>query len=321
MSVFSGVGTFLKGILEKVTKFNFQKPAILQELDTVYFAIKSIGDRAVDKQVVKTLTDVAKRIRLREYKSQTDREVLKVYETFKKALGRNANKESTAFLGSILFGSRLIVSDLDKVQVDAIKLFSDLKEKGDLKVSHSYILGYMHLAEMTAMFFNDMLTLLGNPQSTKVPPYVLARAQKNAVPVAQFMDALLNRLPSIDIMSDLKEIKSGGHDIYLISDDVDVVSYANDKDYSNRVKTGLSMGFVGNPFIAIGDMLAVWQRQRYERNKRQHEQISAKIAVMQMDLDGVDPSSPEYKKQMEIIGRYSNELASLDKKISEYENS
>jgi hypothetical protein len=322
MSIFAEISAFIKGAVNKISKTSFQRPAILQEMDTTQTAVQTVYDEASRIETIKLLEGVARKIKMHAYKSPTDRQVLAVYETYRKALGAYTVKENKLYLGAIVSSVNLIMTDLDKLFSQALQLFSDLKDKEDLRVSHSYILGYLHLAEMTSIFFGDMLYLLDVPNGERPPKYLFERVEKYAAPVGKFINMLLIRPGTITILADINELRKGGTDIYMSSDDshMNLEDYAHDADYSSRVQTGLSQGFIGNPFIMIGDAITVWQRQRYERNKKHREWISAKIAILQMDLDGVDPNSSDYKKQLEIIRRYTDELATLDKKINQYEN-
>ena len=59
----------------------------------------------------------------------------------------------------------------------------------------------------------------------------------------------------------------------------------------------------------------------HRRDVEMKEWLENHISLMRMDLDGMERSSPEYKKTLDIIESYESKLSDLQKDIDEFENS
>lgn len=78
-------------------------------------------------------------------------------------------------------------------------------------------------------------------------------------------------------------------------------------------------GFVYNIFRWIGEQWVMHKHIKYLKQKKEKEWIEAHVALLQMDLQGKDPNSDEYRKLVNIIDSYNEQISDLDQKISEYE--
>ena len=57
------------------------------------------------------------------------------------------------------------------------------------------------------------------------------------------------------------------------------------------------------------------------RLRSERDLMQARVQLLKLELDGVDPESPEYKKQLKIIENYTAIIARIDQKLDKYYNS
>jgi len=69
----------------------------------------------------------------------------------------------------------------------------------------------------------------------------------------------------------------------------------------------------------IAELIAWYQNDVYERNKAEAEWIKNHIAVLELELAGMDPDSEEYRKKVKIIENYQKILAKYEADIAAYE--
>lgn len=126
---------------------------------------------------------------------------------------------------------------------------------------------------------------------------------------------------------------------YVFSDDLEKAS--KDIDINITTETGeTNMGFVNpanipaslrhsigvgtksfviNIFRWIGEQWVMHKHVKYLKQRKEKEWMEAHVALLQMDLQGKDPNSEEYRKMVTVIDSYNEQIAELDQKISEYE--
>lgn len=126
---------------------------------------------------------------------------------------------------------------------------------------------------------------------------------------------------------------------YVFSDDMDKAS--RDIDINITTETGeTNMGFVNpanipaslrhslvigsksfviNIFRWIGEQWVMHKHVKYLKQRKEKEWMEAHVALLQMDLQGKDPNSDEYRKLVSVIDNYNEQIADLDQKIAEYE--
>jgi len=104
-------------------------------------------------------------------------------------------------------------------------------------------------------------------------------------------------------------------DVALYTDAATLDTYANINDYPGVSRFMASF----NPILFIRDALTILSNYFYKRNLTMRDWILAKIMILRMDMQRMDPQAPEYQRQQEIVQRYSDKLADFDKKIASYE--
>ena len=80
-----------------------------------------------------------------------------------------------------------------------------------------------------------------------------------------------------------------------------------------------SKSFIINIFRWIGEQWIMHKHVKYLKQKKEKEWMEAHVALLQMDLQGKDPNSEEYRKIVAVVDAYNEQIAELDQKIAEYE--
>ena len=70
-----------------------------------------------------------------------------------------------------------------------------------------------------------------------------------------------------------------------------------------------------DPLVAFDD----FKRHKYEKQKEEKAWLEQHVAMLKMELEGVDKTSPEYIKTSKIIEAYDSKISDYDKKINEFE--
>lgn len=256
--------------------------------------------------------------RLTKSPSSDNRPLAKIVEKFAKAAKAPPMKPVEALQAAI----ETIAKDTEDLTTHFSEVFGDLKTLDDMRVSHGFVFGYMTLARRTVEFFQRMTYLVDANELERPPAYLIKTLERDAEVVGQFVGMLKLRTGSgtKTIMDDLKKLSRGTANMFMFSDGKTIDEFASGSDYMSTVTGPLTMGLSLNPVIWVIDALLERERTIHERDVKTREWLGSRVALLEMDLAGVDPMSAEYKKQKKIVATYTQMIAALDKKIAEYEN-
>lgn len=250
-----------------------------------------------------------------------------LYSAFAKELtntGRIA--ENKLIFQSIRDAAVLALADHEKLRDNFTSLFDQGTDVSEiqieqLKLSHAAIFGYINLSTLMCDWFCFFYTnLIGQPGETiRVPAYREKIIKSSSRVVAEFVSDVLARGTQRGIVDVVSGIRAKG-DVTLYSDAATLDSYANINDYPGAMKLFDNFS-VFQPILLVREWFTLRTHNKYKRNVALREWMLTKTYVLRMDMNGIDPDSPEYQRQLAILNKYSDEIAKLDKLISEYENS
>lgn len=83
----------------------------------------------------------------------------------------------------------------------------------------------------------------------------------------------------------------------------------------NMITTGARKFVI---FRWLGEQWNILKHSRYLKSVKEKEWLETHVALLQMDLNNVDPNSDEYRTKVKIIESYNVMIADLDKKINTY---
>ena len=235
-------------------------------------------------------------------------------------------QEHSGLLRSISLSAKLLLADHEGMRANFDALFKDGTDEGEIsleqmKLSHAAIFGFINLSSLLADWFCFFVGQLeGAPgESMRVPAYRIGVIRDSGKTVAEFVTDVLQRGPSRGIVSLVQTVRSAG-DVAIYTNAATLDSYANINDYPG-VKKFMGSFSAFQPILWVREKIGSFARAKYKRNLAMREWVQAKLVILQMDADRMDPNSPEYQRQKQILQRYSDELARLDAQIDRYEQS
>lgn len=322
MDVFKNLSSKLKEVFGGTKRAKMQKSDIATAVDGATTAVRGLMQMVQDTLLESTLKKMAVAIKRKEFKGPANQKALDVYELYRKALPQQEiATENTMYLGAIIKMLPTMISDLTLIDKNFNKIFSNMSSPDESRVSHAYAIGYVHLAEMTTDFFNTMVYLINADKTERPPGYMYTQVEKQAPIIGAFLGYLLKRGGSDDIMKDIGKLQKSGTDVFLMTNGQTIDAYAQASDYPQMTQHVMANGFTMSPIMLLGDGVLLVQRYILTRRKNLREWVAAKISLINMELDGIDPNDPEYKRLQNVLKNYTEIITDLDRKIAKHESS
>lgn len=256
--------------------------------------------------------------------SSPAKDVVKNY--LKQLKGKAAVAESKGFLLSLLQADMLQLELLNEasnkfntlIQDDSITLYNT-------RVSIYLFIYYLQQAELLSNFTNYLVTFIVQAirhHENDIPKYRIVYLTDHVEAVAGIVSDILSNSNKYSIVESIKTLRNRFEDIELNSE-------TNMRHFN--IDTFMSMGtlvfngikalfkwvpkLIYDPLIAFDD----YKRHKYEKQKEEKAWLEQHVAMLKMELDGVDKTSPEYIKTSKIIEAYDSKISDYDKKINEFE--
>ena len=252
------------------------------------------------------------------------RDVVKNY--LKQLKGKAAVAESKGFLLSLLQADMLQLELLNEasnkfntlIQDDSITLYNT-------RVSIYLFIYYLQQAELLSNFTNYLVTFIVQAirhHENDIPKYRIIYLTDHVEAVAGIVSDILSNSNKYNIVESIKTLRNRFEDIELNSE-TNMRHFNIDAfmSMSALVFNGIKALFkwvpklIYDPLIAFDD----FKRHKYEKQKEEKAWLEQHVAMLKMELDGVDKSSPEYIKSSKIIEAYDSKISDYDKKINEFE--
>ena len=187
------------------------------------------------------------------------------------------------------------------------------------RLSHVVVLGI--LAESKLIYNYSRYLISGITSSlTKqrdIAKYRYAFLSEQGQQMANIVTRAHAKTGSYNFKAMIKDLKTSSVDVSLIDDLTNVVP--SNIDESKIKQNTLNLMRLGIPnlniFRWLGEMWVTRKHNRAEEAKKEKEWMEAHVALLKMDLDEMDPDSPEYKKLVKIIEKYEEMITAADRKI------
>ena len=256
--------------------------------------------------------------------SSPAKDVVKNY--LKQLKGKAAVAESKGFLLSLLQADMLQLELLNEasnkfntlIQDDSITLYNT-------RVSIYLFIYYLQQAELLSNFTNYLVTFIVQAirhHENDIPKYRIVYLTDHVDAVAGIVSDILSNSNKYNIVESIKTLRNRFEDIELNSE-TNMRHFNIDAfmSMSALVFNGIKALFkwvpklIYDPLIAFDD----FKRHKYEKQKEEKAWLEQHVAMLKMELDGVDKTSPEYIKISKIIEAYDSKISDYDKKINEFE--
>ena len=252
------------------------------------------------------------------------RDVVKNY--LKQLKGKASLAESKGFLLSLLQADMLQLELLNEasnkfntlIQDDSITLYNT-------RVSIYLFIYYLQQAELLSNFTNYLVTFIVQAirhHENDIPKYRIVYLTDHVEAVAGIVSDILSNSNKYNIVESIKTLRNRFEDIELNSE-TNMRRFNVDAFMSmgTLVFDGIKALFkwvpklIYDPLIAFDD----YKRHKYEKQKEEKAWLEQHVAMLKMELEGVDKTSPEYIKTSKIIEAYDSKISDYDKKINEFE--
>ena len=267
--------------------------------------------------------------KMKEYlkaKPGEQRKSIEFYNSIYKELQYGAKKAmDERFLGAFadMLASYAVILDEISKNVDeifqnkSINLFNS-------KVSHAAVLGMVVDAEMFGKFIDWYLALFMSEVVAGLPkllPYQMKYLEETVKVVPAMINRIINGRSGSTFINNVLNYKNGGSDVLLVNgNNQSNAKFA--KISGSLTDADVEAGARGiGLFKKIGDWFVTKKDEKMRRMKAERDLMQARVQLLKLELDNVDPESPEYKKQIKIIENYTAIIARIDQKLDKYYNS
>ena len=113
--------------------------------------------------------------------------------------------------------------------------------------------------------------------------------------------------------------RNGGSDITVVNSEnkssvqfTKITTEVTESDIQSGAKGFKIFRWIGNLFVDRAD-------KKNRKRVAEREQLQARARLLQLELDGLDPESPEYQRLVKIIANYQKLIDRLNQEIAKYE--
>lgn len=228
------------------------------------------------------------------------------------------------FMGAIVDTLAAYAVVLDEVAKNIDNIFQNKSiNLFNTKVSHAVVFGMIADAEIFCKFVDWFNTLMMSEMIPALPgilPYQLKYLEAAVKVVPALINRVVNGRFNSTFVAGIMNYKNGGSDVLVVNgDNQSNAKFA--KIAGNVTDSDIESGARGiNLFKKIGDWWVTLKDEKMRRLRAERDLVQARVQLLKLDLDGMDPESPEYKKQVKIIENYTALIARLDQKLDKYYN-
>ena len=258
-------------------------------------------------------------------KSNTSLASIAIYNKIAAALTLSAKTaNNTKFLGAMRDTINALIIILEDISGNLDKLFTDKNITiYNTKISHVAIYGMIENGKMFADFVTAYIEILMSDRSDalgKPEKYVFNRVNEYLEDACALMNRVLNQRLSKTFTAAIIKYRNGGADTTVVNgENKPTVQFTkiNSEVTEQDIQAG-SRGF--KLFRIIGDWFVDRKDRKNRRRIALRDQLQARARLLQLELDGVEKDSPEYKRLVKIIANYQKQIDRLNQEIDKYEN-
>lgn len=260
------------------------------------------------------------------FKASNDRNNLacNAYVIIARGIGKNDLKSA---FDSFTYITKHYIGALSTIERNTANTF---KEKAitiyNSKLSQIAIVGLIEEAETFVDFTvylidNISYEICENNGVKELPMPKKYRIQKIEKYLQDYIQICKNRMASnaAVITSEIDKVAKN-LDVNLIDENnAPNTGFIQSEKYSPVVRNFMQTGarrFV--IFRWLGEQWNIIKHSRYLKAKKEKEWMESHVALLKLQLQNVDPDSPEYRKQVKIIAAYDEMIAGIDQKIDAY---
>jgi len=258
--------------------------------------------------------------RIFEFSNQNGNHACEIYVS----LAKDVQRDDLRFaFNSILTTGAAFSTILNEIAASTNEIFSEnTMTIHNTKISHLTVFGIVAEANIFtdyAVYLFDccsaeIVTHRNVPELGRVKPYKLKYLDEHYDHMVYMLKNYIN--PRI-YLDDIKHLRKSQYDIQLVNN-----NQRFNGGFLNSGKMGTSRNFISsmafNPFYWLGEQYNLYKQARFMKQSKEKEYLESHVALLRMELAGVDPNTDEYRKRTKTIQAYDNMIAQLDQKMAEY---
>jgi len=264
--------------------------------------------------------------RVQELVGKKSNKAATVYKQFRGKLTKKAaDLESTAVFGSILYVSKEFDEILADIEDNIDNLFQNKNITiANTRVSHLVVFGairdFREFVKFGRALFGAITTeLSGELGST-------AKFRMNAISDHQGVVNTINRVcrgeGACSYLPAINKLSQSGSDLLLMSGNK---SFFTDFLPARAfTKTSAALAISGiyslNLFRFIGEAWNLYQAKKGRLRELDRDWMESRVALIKLDLMGVDHNDPQYLKLIKIIDNYEGMINKLNQEIAKLED-
>ena len=320
MGVFSFLDTFVKELFHRKVKLGAMNKDKLFEICKYQKSYLKDFNEILDNFPVEALNNLRDK-----YLAQKNRNEKYPIQGIIKDLQRDTVGKAQASERSVLFGSS------KKTISTFLKIISEIEKNYNTLYSDKYILldqaritdvllfGILKEMDLFTKYFGYLweyfTIVLDNEKSP--PGYRQEYLASNYDKFVTILNNVGNKENNYSFLNDINRIKRNNADLVL---NTGFLPFVNTKNYSSSDEKHLMSGILGfNMLSAILEFWDMWKHSSIMKSKKHKEWMQNQQARLLQIYQDVDPNSKEAEMYRNYIKAYSDEIASLDKKILAYE--
>lgn len=310
----------IKGVFEKQKDGSVKKQDLLKEIHDILSRARTISNILS--------SDDVQTFKLEKYYEAVLKDRNKVYAQaylnfYNKLSVKSKRMEDMLMMSSLTFAlsqSVTILADL----LDNLDKYIGVSEinEHNMKVSHAGILNFVyavrHICNFTVFLFCGITTDISNSKII-TPKYRILYLETVNDNMAVLVNNVVNFNIFKDTISSINELQKTGKDLFIMNRETKM----DNSDLATLLQSNLTITFpiritIPNIFLMLGrtyhDIIHWWN----VRNLKEKEWMEARVALLRLQLDNVDPSDPEYAKLSDVVLKYDNSITEYDAKLKKY---
>lgn len=240
------------------------------------------------------------------------------------ALRANAkNSMEQRFLGAFSDTVDALILILENLSSNIDKFFTGPKLTiYNTKISQVAIIGMMENAKNFSEFVTKYIAMFmadRNPKLDKPEKYVEKYLADNFQMACELMNRVINNHLGKTFTNAILKYRNGGSDITVVNSEnktsvqfTKITTEVTESDIQAGAKGFKIFRWIGNLFVDRAD-------KKNRKRVAEREQLQARARLLQLELDGMDPESPEYQRLVKIIANYQKQIDRLNQEIAKYE--
>ena len=229
------------------------------------------------------------------------------------------------FLGGFSDTTNALIIILEEISGNLDKFFAEKTiTVYNTKISQVAVFGMIDNVKTFTEYVNRFISILmadRNQNLDKPEKYVTDYVDTNTDVVVALMNRVINQKLSKTFSAAILKYRTGGSDITVVnSENKPTVQFAKintevtESDIASGARGIAIFRWWGNHRVDIAD-------KKNRKRVAEREQLQARARLLQLELDGLDPNSPEYQRLVKIIANYQKQIDRLNQDIEKYENS